>query len=64
MDYSTPRYHDKDKLVIELKNAAGDHLTLDDLTFQDYLLQLLYCMVTAKIEKGILAIKYEIKDLQ
>ena len=52
-----------DKLIIELKNTAGNRLTLDDTTFQGYLLQLLYYMVMTKIEKGILAIRYEIKDL-
>jgi hypothetical protein len=53
----------KDKLIIELKNTAGNRLTLDDTTFQSYVLQLLYYMVMTKIEKGILAIRYEIKDL-
>jgi hypothetical protein len=53
-----------DKLIIELKNTAGNRLTLDDTTFQGYVLQLLYYMVMTKIEKGILAIRYEIKDLQ
>jgi hypothetical protein len=53
-----------DKLIIELKNTAGNRLTLDDSTFQGYLLQLLYYMVMTKIQKGILAIRYEIKDLQ
>jgi CRISPR/Cas system-associated exonuclease Cas4 (RecB family) len=51
-------------LVIELKNTAGNRLTLDDTTFQGYLLQLLYYMVMTQIEKGILAIRYEVKDLQ
>jgi hypothetical protein len=41
------------KLVIELK--AGNRLTLDDSTFQGYVLQLLYYMVMTQIEKGILA---------
>jgi hypothetical protein len=36
----------------------------DDSTFQRYVLQLLYYLVMTKIEKGILAIRYEIlKDL-
>jgi hypothetical protein len=52
------------KLIIELKNTAGNRLTLDDTTFQGYVLQLLYYMVMTKIQKGILAIRYEIKDLQ
>ena len=33
------------KLVIELKNTTGNRLTLDDSTFQGYVLQLLYYMV-------------------
>jgi hypothetical protein len=52
------------KLVIELKNTAGNRLTLDDTTFQGYLFQLLYYLVMTDIEKGILAIRYEVKDLQ
>ena len=44
----------KDKLIIELKNTAGNRLTLDDFKFQSYVLQLFYYMVMTKIEKGIL----------
>lgn len=53
-----------DKLILKLKNTAGNRLTLDDSTFQGYVLQLLYYMVMTKFEKGILSIRYEIKDLE
>jgi hypothetical protein len=45
-------------------HTEGNRLTLDDTTFQGYLLQLLYYLVMTQIEKGILAIRYEVKDLQ
>ena len=51
-------------LIVELKDTVnGRHLDFCDDTFRSYLRQLLYYLVMTNIEKGIISIRYNIKEL-
>jgi hypothetical protein len=51
-------------LIVELKDTVnGRHLDFYDDTFRSYLRQLLYYLVMTNIEKGIISIRYNIKEL-
>jgi CRISPR/Cas system-associated exonuclease Cas4 (RecB family) len=53
------------KLIIELKDTvAGKRLDINDYTFRSYLRQLLYYLVMTGIEKGIISIRYNIRELR
>jgi hypothetical protein len=55
---------DKDAIV-ELKDTVGGkRLDFYDETFRSYLRQLLYYLVMTNIEKGIISIRYNIKELR
>jgi hypothetical protein len=52
-------------VIIELKDTvSGRRLDLFDDTFRSYLRQLLYYMVMTNIEKGIISIRYNIRELR
>ncbi len=52
-------------LIVELKDTVnGKRLDITDQTFRSYLRQLLYYMVISDIEKGIISIRYNIKELR
>jgi hypothetical protein len=52
-------------VIVELKDTVnGRRLDLYDSTFRSYLRQLLYYMVMTGIEKGIISIRYNIKELR
>jgi hypothetical protein len=52
-------------LVIELKDTVnGKRLDFSDATFRSYLRQLLYYLTITGIEKGIISIRYNIKELR
>ena len=52
-------------LVVELKDTVnGRRLDFSDTTFRSYLRQLLYYLTITGIEKGIISIRYNIKELQ
>jgi hypothetical protein len=56
---------DGKKLVIELKDTvAGKRLDINDYTFRSYLRQLLYYLIMTGIEKGIISIRYNIRELR
>jgi CRISPR/Cas system-associated exonuclease Cas4 (RecB family) len=51
--------------IVELKDTvSGKRLTFDDDTFRSYLRQLLYYLVITNIEKGIISIRYNVKELR
>lgn len=51
--------------IVELKDTvAGKRLDFYDETFKSYLRQLLYYLVMTNIEKGIISIRYNIKELK
>jgi hypothetical protein len=51
--------------IVELKDTVnGRRLDFYDSTFRSYLRQLLYYMVMTGIEKGIISIRYNIKELR
>src|SRR5918992_4903422 len=51
--------------IIELKDTVnGKRLDFYDYTFRSYLRQLLYYLVMTDIEKGIISIRYNIKELK
>jgi predicted small integral membrane protein len=51
--------------IVELKDTvAGKRLDFYDQTFRSYLRQLLYYLVMTNIEKGIISIRYNIKELK
>jgi hypothetical protein len=51
--------------VVELKDTInGKRLDFYDQTFRSYLRQLLYYLIMTGIEKGILSIRYNIKELK
>lgn len=51
-------------VIVELKDTVnGRHLDFYDDTFRSYLRQLLYYLVMTNIEKGIISIRYNIKEL-
>lgn len=58
---------DKEKhgdIVVELKsNSTGKRLKPSDDTFQSYLWQILFYMELGEVERGLIAIQYQIKDL-
>jgi hypothetical protein len=52
-------------LVVELKDTVnGRRLDFSDTTFRSYLRQLLYYLTITGIEKGIISIRYNIKELK
>lgn len=52
-------------VIIELKDTVnGRRLDFYDNTFRSYLRQLLYYLVMTNIEKGIISIRYNIKELR
>jgi hypothetical protein len=54
-----------DDLVVELKDTVnGKRLDFSDTTFRSYLRQLLYYLTITGIEKGIISIRYNIKELR
>jgi CRISPR/Cas system-associated exonuclease Cas4 (RecB family) len=56
---------DKEDVIVELKDTVnGRRLNFYDNTFGAYLRQLLYYLVMTKIEKGIISIRYNIKELK
>ena len=53
------------KVIIELKDTtSGKRLDINDYTFRSYLRQLLYYLIMTGIEKGILSIRYNIRELR
>jgi hypothetical protein len=56
---------DEKGVIVELKDTVnGRRLGFRDSTFRSYLRQLLYYMVMTGIEKGIISIRYNIKELK
>ena len=56
---------DEKDVIVELKDTVnGRRLDFYDSTFRLYLRQLLYYMVMTGIEKGIISIRYNIKELR
>jgi CRISPR/Cas system-associated exonuclease Cas4 (RecB family) len=56
---------DREDVIVELKDTVnGRRLNFYDSTFRAYLRQLLYYLVMTKIEKGIISIRYNIKELK
>ena len=56
---------DEKGVIVELKDTVnGRRLNFYDSTFRSYLRQLLYYMVMTGIEKGIISIRYNIKELR
>jgi hypothetical protein len=54
-----------DDVIVELKDTInGKRLDFSDHTFRSYLRQLLYYLVITGIEKGIISIRYNIKELR
>lgn len=53
-----------ESLVVELKDTVnGKRLDFFDVTFRSYLRQLLYYLTITGIEKGIISIRYNLKEL-
>jgi len=53
------------KVIIELKDTtSGKRLEINDYTFRSYLRQLLYYLIITGIEKGVLLIRYNIRELR
>lgn len=53
------------KVIIELKDTTGGkRLDINDYTFRSYLRQLLYYLIMTGIEKGVLSIRYNIRELR
>ena len=51
--------------IIELKDTVtGKRLDINDYTFRSYLRQLLYYLIMTGIEKGIISIRYNIRELK
>lgn len=56
---------DGKKIIIELKDTvSGKRLDINDYTFRSYLRQLLYYLIMTGIEKGIISIRYNIRELR
>jgi hypothetical protein len=56
---------DGKRVIIELKDTiAGKRLDINDYTFRSYLRQLLYYLIMTGIEKGIISIRYNIRELR
>jgi hypothetical protein len=54
-----------ERVIIELKDTvSGKRLGFYDNTFRAYLRQLLYYMVMTDIEKGIISIRYNVRELK
>src|SRR5919205_4475437 len=54
-----------DDVIVELKDTInGKRLDFSDSTFRSYLRQLLYYLTITGIEKGIISIRYNIKELR
>jgi hypothetical protein len=54
-----------DNVIVELKDTVnGKRLDFSDATFRSYLRQLLYYLTITGIEKGIISIRYNIKELR
>jgi hypothetical protein len=54
-----------DDLVVELKDTVnGKRLEFSDTTFRSYLRQLLYYLTITGMEKGIISIRYNIRELR
>jgi hypothetical protein len=54
-----------DDMIVELKDTVnGKRLDFSDPTFRSYLRQLLYYLTITGIEKGIISIRYNIKELK
>src|SRR5919108_930174 len=57
--------NDEKAVIVELKDTVnGRRLDFYDSTFRSYLRQLLYYMVMTDIEKGIISIRYNVKELR
>jgi len=55
----------ENKVIIELKDTiSGKRLDINDYTFRSYLRQLLYYLTMTGIEKGVLSIRYNIRELK
>jgi len=55
----------ENKVIIELKDTiSGKRLDINDYTFRAYLRQLLYYLTMTGIEKGVLSIRYNIRELK
>lgn len=55
----------QNKVIIELKDTiSGKRLDINDYTFRSYLRQLLYYLTMTGIEKGVLSIRYNIRELK
>lgn len=53
------------KVIIELKDTtSGKRLDINDYTFRSFLRQLLYYLIMTGIEKGVLSIRYNIRELR
>lgn len=56
---------DGKKVIIELKDTiSGKRLDINDYTFRSYLRQLLYYLIMTGIEKGVLSIRYNNRELR
>jgi CRISPR/Cas system-associated exonuclease Cas4 (RecB family) len=52
-------------IIVELKDTmSNNRLNVNDDKFKSYLRQLLYYLIITEIEKGIISIKYNIKELK
>jgi hypothetical protein len=55
----------ENKVIIELKDTiSGKRLDINDYTFRSYLRQLLYYLTMTGIERGVLSIRYNIRELK
>ena len=53
------------KVVIELKDTvAGKRFDINDYTFRSYLRQLIYYLIMTDIERGIISIRYNVRELK
>lgn len=56
---------DDKTVIIELKDTvAGKRLDINDDSFRSYLRQLLYYLIMTDIERGIISIRYNIRELK
>jgi hypothetical protein len=54
-----------ESVIVELKDTVnGKRLDITDSTFRAYLRQLLYYLVMTGIEKGIISVRYNIRELR
>jgi hypothetical protein len=60
-----PDIMNEEDVIVELKDTVnGKRLDINDRTFRAYLRQLLYYLVMTGIEKGIISIRYNIRELR